>query len=341
MNATVRSAIALALALGVLALFVLAVGWEDVFAATARASLSVYALAFLASAFVLIARSYVWHRLLGAVDRPRPYWLIGGVYLTATFAKYVTPYGQVASGVGTAAVVSRYYESAYEESLAGVVSADFLTYLPYYSFGLVGLALLVASGPVPAALLEFGAPAVALVVVAAVGLATVWTRRSLVIRGLLRVGTALQGVVARISPTRAAALEREALRERLRGFYVTLDLLSGDRRTVAVAVLVAHLGWLGLAAALHFSALSVGVELPAAVVLLTVALSKLGFLVPTPGGVGGVEIALAGVLFALTPVGGAAATAIAILYRFGTYWFTVLVGGVTSVALAATDPTPP
>ncbi len=336
-----RIVVAFTLSLFVLAVFVFLVGWEEVVMATARASPAIFALAFLGTAWCLVARAFVWHEILAVVDTRRPYWLVGGVFLTAMFAKYVTPYGQVTSGVGVAAVVSRYYESAYEESLAGIVTADFLNYVPYYTFGGIGLAYVVLAGISP---VELGAylPAVSVTVVLTILLAvTLWRLRARLRRGLTAIVSGGADALGLQVATPTRMVERIDLQRRFEGFYLTLGLVSRHRRTVLLAAGFAHLAWLGLAAALFFSALALGVDLALPLVMVCVALSKVGFVVPTPGGIGGVEIALAGVLFLLTPMGGVTATAAAILYRFATYWFTILIGGCTSIALTVIDPTPP
>ncbi|WP_331235491.1 lysylphosphatidylglycerol synthase transmembrane domain-containing protein [Natronorarus salvus] len=336
-----RALLALGLALLVLGLFVLVVGWEEVLGAIRHASLRIYALAFVATVGCLLCRAYVWHRVLAIVDRPRPYWLVVSVFLAGTFGKYVLPYGQVTSGVGVAAVVSRYYDSEYEEGLAAVVSADFLNYLPYYTLGAVGVGYLLHTGSSPVALDAYLRPAgVALAVVGLV-LVVVWHRRDGIRSGAIGAVASLRGAVSGVSPRVARQLRRENLERRFEGFSETLELVSRNRRSGAVAVLSAHVAWLGLAGALYATAHAVGSPLPFGLAILGVALSKLGFLVPTPGGVGGVEIALASVLVLVAPIGFATATAIAILYRFATYWFTILVGGATSVALTLKDPTPP
>jgi glycosyltransferase 2 family protein len=337
----IRAGVALGLALLVLVVFIMAVGWEGVFEAAAAASLSVYALAFLATCGTLVARTVVWHKLLGVVDKPRPYWLIGGIFLTSMFAKYVTPYGQVASGMGIAAVVSRYYESAYEESLAGVVSADFLNYLPYYTLGGSGLLWLLFAGVVEP---EVSATTIAGIggVVGVMGLGYIaWLHRGALVAAGIPIGARIRAAVAVVSTEIADRLRWANIARRFEGFYTTLELLSQDRRTIVLAFAWAHIGWLGLAAALYLSALAVGVQLGVATVFVALAFSKLGFIMPTPGGVGGVEIALAAVLAAISPMGFAVATATAILFRFATYWFTVAVGGVTSMALTLKDPLPP
>lgn len=336
-----RAAIALGLALTLLGLFVFAVGWEEVFGFAREASLPIYGVAFVASLFTLVSRSYVWYRVLGVVDKPRPYWLVGSVFLTAMFAKYVTPYGQVTSGVGIAAIVSRYYESTYEESLAAIVSADFLNYVPYYSFGTVGVVYLVfvESPSVDVVGYALRGGVIIGVLMILLVLAGLW--RTQLNTWLTAILVRLQRLVRVVSPARAKAFERENVRRRLAGFYHTFELLSRDRRTMILAAVFGHVAWVGLAGALYFSALAIGVDLPIGLVFLAVALSKLGFLMPTPGGVGGVEIAMASVLYVISPMGMSLATATAILYRVSTYWCTVGIGGLTSIALTVKDPLPP
>ena len=336
-----KGILAIGLALVVLGIFVIVVGWEEVLGAAARADLVIYGGAFVAMLWCLFHRSMVWHKLLEQVDTRRPYWLVSAVFLTAMFAKYVTPYGQVASGVGMAAVVSRYYESKYEESLAAIVSADFLNYLPYYTFGGLGLLYLISMEAPLVDPREYAVPLVILVGVVGLFIVTVWTQRAFVSNGIVRGAAVIERAISRISERHADMVRPENIERRLEGFYVTLDLVSRDRPTLLAALGFAHLAWLGLAGALFFSALAVGVRLPIGLVLLAVALSKFGFLMPSPGGVGGVEIALATALFLITPMGFAVSTAVAILYRFSTYWFTVLIGGIASVGLTMSDPTPP
>ena len=336
-----RAALAILLALGLLALFITAVGWSEVLGAMERASLTVYAGAFLASLVCFGFRSAVWDRVLTVVDRPRPYWLILGMFMTASFLKYVTPYGQVASGVGSAAIVNRYTDATYEESLAAVLSSDFINYLPYYTFGSVGAVYVFVIYSPPIDLGGYLLTALAVVAVVALISAVVWFLRARATAGLVRLVVGFRRLVGVVSESKAALLTRENVSSRLEGFYTTLELVSKNRREMVIALVFGHLGWLGLATALYATALALNSPVPFGVAMLVVAVSKVGFLIPTPGGIGGVEATLAAALYLVMPVTVAVATAIAILYRFATYWFTVLLGGLTSMALTIDDPLPP
>lgn len=327
-----RVLVAFGLALLLIALFVAVVGWEDVLGAAAAADLMVYGLAFLTSAGALCCRGVAWHQVLNAVDKVSAR-LVAGLFLTSMFVKYVTPYGQVTSGPGVAAIVPQYTDLSYEESLAAIVAGDFINYLPYYTCGAVGAGYFLVRRS-PSFDVRFYAVPVALLVAVAGGfLAALWFRRDLVERLIVRLTGGIRRLVAVVSERRAEAISREGVRNRLEGFYTTLDLVSTDRTAVAVALVFGHLGWLGLAATLYFTASALGTPIPFGIAILGVALSKVGFLVPAPGGLGGVELTLASVLFLITGMNAATATAAAILYRFATYWFTVGVGGLTSMGL--------
>ena len=338
-----RAALAFGIAITLIVLFVAAVGWEDVFVAARQATLWVYGLAFLASLACLGFRSIVWARVLGVIlDRTVSMTLVAGIFLTAMFVKYVTPYGQLASTPGIAAVLPRYMDLSFEEGFATVVSADFLNYLPYYTFGGVGLAYFVlVHTPAGAGLpidTEYVLAVAMLVAVIASVLAVLWFRRGLIESGLVTILTPLRRLVATVSERRAQALQPENVEERLQGFYTTLDLVSRDRRAMLTALVFAHAGWLGYATALYLTAYAIGEPIPFGLAMLAMALSKFGFLVPAPGGLGGVEIALATVLFLITGMPTATAVATAILFRFATYWFTILVGGLSSILLTVHDP---
>jgi uncharacterized membrane protein YbhN (UPF0104 family) len=70
--------------------------------------------------------------------------------------------------------------------------------------------------------------------------------------------------------------------------------------------------------------------------LFIVPVGGLATVVPLPGGIGGVEFAVAGMVIALTTIDPAVVGAMVLLYRVCVYWFLVLVGGA-SLFLAATS----
>jgi uncharacterized protein (TIRG00374 family) len=82
---------------------------------------------------------------------------------------------------------------------------------------------------------------------------------------------------------------------------------------------------------LYTSGLALGVDIPLALVVLLVLLGHLVAALPLPGGLGGVEIVLAGLLTALVGVEAAVAAGVVLLYRLASYWFLILVGVAAAV----------
>lgn len=186
------------------------------------------------------------------------------------------------------------------------------------------------TGELGAYVLAFGALLVAVFTIAS----TVFYRRSFVERSVFVFVEAFQLIVGRISGRIYEALERDEMSDRVSGFYETIDLLAAHRRDVAIAAVVAHVAMIFFLLPVYTTALALGHPIPFAAVALIVAISKLGALVPMPGGLGGVEVATAGAIYLVAGFGIEVATTIALLYRLCTYWFTVAVGGVSTVYLS-------
>jgi uncharacterized protein (TIRG00374 family) len=119
-----------------------------------------------------------------------------------------------------------------------------------------------------------------------------------------------------------------AVRERVDDLYAAFGRIAEDRHALAQAVAFAYVGWVFFALPLYFAGRALAVPIDPLVVLFVVPASTLAGLVPSPGGLGGVEVALVGLLVAVVPgIGFAPAFAVALVYRFASYWFALAVGG--------------
>jgi uncharacterized protein (TIRG00374 family) len=83
--------------------------------------------------------------------------------------------------------------------------------------------------------------------------------------------------------------------------------------------------------ALSASALALDAAVPFGVVLFAVPASLLVDVRPLPGGLGGVEFVLAGMLAALAGLDLGVAAAVTLRYRLCSYWFVVAVGDVAAL----------
>lgn len=121
-----------------------------------------------------------------------------------------------------------------------------------------------------------------------------------------------------------------SLRERMRGLNTAFERIAAEPRTLAHALVYAYVGWVFFALPLYFAALAIGVELTLLLVFFVVPASTLAGLVPSPGGLGGVEAALLVLLVGLGGLGHAPALAAALLYRVESYAFALVAGGVAA-----------
>lgn len=279
-----RIALGFVLALCVLAVLLFVIGGHDVLAQFQRADRRFLALGVCSGLLALTFRGIVWERFLAVVDRSITRRRIAAVFLTAMFIKYVTPYGQLATEPFVAYLVARGESIAFEDGLAGVLSADLLNYVPYYTFGFLALGAITIEGTLGdglgTQLIAFSGVFLALVAIVAVAI----RRPKIVYRLVLTLTNALHRLTSRFTTRFDDHLKATAVRARLDGFYESLEQITTDRPTLLVAVLAAHLGMAFLMLPVYFGGLAIGYELALPIVALVVALGKLGSVVPAPGG---------------------------------------------------------
>jgi glycosyltransferase 2 family protein len=325
-----RIGVGFVFAVFLLAILIHTVGSEDLLAELFSANPATLALGVLSGLLALTFRGVVWEQFLSLVDEGLSRTQIGGLFLTAMFLKYITPYGQIATEPLVAYLVSKDESMAYEDGLASVLSADLLNYVPYYTFGFVAFGLLTVGDALGDGLIDqfvaFGALFFTLVGIVAL----VVYRPSIVYAVVVGLTSLVRRLVGRFTSRFDDPLAPESVRDRLDGFYRTVETISADRRTLLIAVVAAHLGMVFLMLPVYIGAIALGYQLPFAVVAVAVAFGKLGSVVPAPGGTGGVEAMVTATLTTLGGLEPAAALTIALIYRLCTYWLTVTVGGAAA-----------
>jgi hypothetical protein len=285
----------------------------------ADAKLRWVAIACVSTLVCLCCWARAWQVVLREVDIEVPFGRLVVTYFAATFANYVTPLGQAGGEPFIAYVLSRDTGASYEDSLASVVTADLLNLLPFFTFAAGGLSFLLLRAELPEATrpLAFGLLALA-IGVPAIAVSGWWFREK--VRG---------GAVRLVAPVarRTSRLSVEGVRERIDDLYTAFGRIAQDPAALVEAVFFAYVGWVFFALPLYFAGLALELPVDPLLMLFIVPASTLAGLTPSPGGLVGVEVALVGLLVALTPVGAAAAFAIALVYRLASYWFALAVGG--------------
>lgn len=255
------------------------------------------------------------------------------VYASAIFFNGLTPFAQVGGEALSAAVVSRSTDAEYETGLAALTTVDLVNLLPSPLFAFAGLVSLVAAGERSA---EFRLATLAVLgaslAAAVVGLLA-WHFRAGVGQWLARAGVGAVATVNRL--TGRVVTDGSRLTARIESYLAGVERVFGDRRRLAACLGLSTAGWACLVLAFSLSLRAVGHPVPVGLAAFVLPVGLLAIAVPLPGGVGGIEAALVGLLVAIGAVPVASATAGVVLYRGVTYWLPLLFGGAVTAALTA------
>jgi uncharacterized protein (TIRG00374 family) len=335
MRLDVRATVAgFAGALVVLGLLAWLVGIDELLTTLAMADRSGIAGVLAAGLVWLVAWALALATVLSALDAPISAPRAVAVYAGVLFSNNVTPFGQAGGEPISALLISESADTPYENALAAIASADSINFVPSTALALIG----VTYYSVAAAAGDELRLATAAVVVLAVGIPVAgylgWRNRKRVEAGIARTLTPVARAIGKRVP-RLSAPTRQAIENRVDGFFRSLEDVAGDRQSLAVAIGLSTLGWVAQATALWFALSAIGATAPYVAVLVAVPVGAIASITPLPGGLGGVEAALIGLLVPLAGVSAATAAAAVALHRGAVYWLPTFIGGGVAAALAA------
>ncbi|MFC7080002.1 lysylphosphatidylglycerol synthase transmembrane domain-containing protein [Halorussus caseinilyticus] len=319
---TLKVVVGFGVAVVLLYFFGRVIGWGEILRTLRRAQPVWLGVACLSTVVSLVIWAKSWDVILCAVGIDVPFWKIVVTYFAATFADYATPFGKAGGGPFIAYVLAADTEANYQDSLASVVTADLLNLLPFFTFAGLGTVALLIQGEIPrqAEMLVAGLGTLAIVL-------------PLAIYGSYRHRNFVERLVVKVLSPVAARTDRidaESVRDRIGEFYGLVDRIADSRRQLGYTLVLAYVGWLFFAAPLYLAGRTLGVHLNPMLVLFVVPASSLAGIVPTPGGVGGVEFALVGLLVALAALQTDLAASVALVYRVASYWFALALGGLAA-----------
>ncbi len=260
------------------------------------------------------------------------------VNAAAAFFNHVSPVGQAGGEPATAYLLTRSIGSDYEVNLAAVASHDAINVVPSVSLAAVGAAYYATTATIDPDLRVLFAGVVAVAVSLPGVVAVAWRRRHGIERAVLGAATRVLEVADRIAdavPLLPAPPDPDVLADQLEGFLSSLAIVARNRRRLAAAVAFSAAGWGVQAVGLWLSVLAVGGSIPLVVPFFVVPLGATASVVPTPGGLGGVEVASVGLLALLTGLDAGTATAAVAIHSVGGYLLTSAVGAAAAGALGA------
>ncbi|WP_049926233.1 lysylphosphatidylglycerol synthase transmembrane domain-containing protein [Natronomonas moolapensis] len=300
---------------------VLFVDLSETFAVVRDSDRRYVSVLFVSMTVATLMRGYVYVRLLSLVGFDgglrRGLWL----FLVYTVFRYTLPYAMAGTQTVLAYLSSRDERVDVEHAFGAVLVADILVYVPHFTLGAVGIAAY--SGAVPdGTLVSTGLLLGGLVAVLCLG----YYQRWIVYRAFERVTDLANAVLTRVGGTSTVGGA-----SRVSSFYESIDRISASRRATASGVVFGHLGMAFLMLPLTVAGYAVGVTIPIELAAGIVMTTKFSGVLPTPGGVGGIEAIMIAMLVGVGDIGGASAAAVTLLYRLSTYWYLLLLGGIAAL----------
>lgn len=324
-----------ALALAVLVVFVRAVGPGRVATDLAGVRGSWAALAVALALATFLAWSESLRQLYLGADTDVAHTRFRLAFLSGVFAKQVLPAGNASGPAFIAYAVNTESDNRYEYDLAVATVGELSNLGASLVVATAGIVALLFAGGGTNALLGFGAIVVGTGAVAVSGLlALLFLRRSAFDALVRRLGWLVRATAGRRSGRIAAAVAPARVDAWLDGFGRPLAALATDRRALGLGLSYSLVGWLSLSLCFVASGLALGHGLPVVLGLFVVPVGGFASAFPLPGGVGGIEVAMAALVVALVGTELVAATATVLLFRLASFWLVLAVGGLASVYLS-------
>lgn len=276
----------------------------------------------------------VLHRLMGPGPPEVGVREIGPLFFSAHFAKSIAPMGSIAGAPYLAYILERVRAVQFERGLAGVVASDLVGLVPLLTFGVGGLVSIATAGRLTPFLGGLVVGTVAAVIAFGAILILIVYKRETAELALIAVIRPFQALIARRRPAWSERLTDEVLGTRVGRFYETFDRIVDPPLRLVGALLLAFVA-VGLTILpLTVLGQAIGAPIPIEVAIVVVPVSALASVVPTPGGIGAVEVTMSELLFALGHLDRPAAIAVTLLYRLVAFWIPLTIGALATASLA-------
>lgn len=276
----------------------------------------------------------VLHRLMGPGPPEVGVREIGPLFFSAHFAKSIAPMGSIAGAPYLAYILERVRAVRFERGLAGVVASDLVGIVPLITFGVGGLVSIATAGRLTPFLGGLVVGAVGAVIAFGALLVLLVYKREAAELALIAVIRPFQGLVARRRPTWSERISDEIVGVRVGRFYEAFDRIVDPPVRLVGALLLAFVA-VGLSIVpLTVLGQAMGAPIPIEIAIVVVPISALASVVPTPGGIGAVEVTMSELLFALGHLDRSTAIAVTLLYRLVAFWIPLAIGALATASLA-------
>ncbi len=256
------------------------------------------------------------------------------VFSGVLFANNVTPFGQAGGEPISGLLISRATDRRYETGLAAIASVDALNFVPSIILAVCGMGYLFVTTTFVGDLWYAAGTVLALAVLVPAIAYLGWQYRYRLQRAVVAVVAPVVRTV-RHTLLRRKPLGQAAIERRIQGFFTAIERVGSTPRELGLALGLSSLGWLAQAACLWLSLLALDHVVSPGVVLIAIPLGAIAGVTPLPGGLGGVDLVLIGVLHELVTINQPTIAAAVLIHRSAIYLFPTIVGGGVTAAIAS------
>lgn len=246
------------------------------------------------------------------------------LFLGSIFLNKLTPFGQAGGDIPSGYLLAKDCNIRTETGVAAITSVNTINKISGIGLGLIGLITLDG--------VLFTRPGHA---------AVIWSVISVGAGGLIFIGWRFRWqvipiAIALITPPIStitdwlpvvSIINQEAVKSRIEGFVHAIERIGVGQTAIWVVVL-GITGQLAVSVALWAVIRSLGLTVPVAAAVVTVPVARVAAITPTPGGMGAVEVTLAGVLVIITGIKAVQAGTAALIYQLVAFWLPLFPGGV-------------
>jgi len=318
-------------AVAILAVFTYLVGWNQVWSVLKTAEPMLVFMAVVAGVTATLARGVTWKLMLEAYGFEYSFGELFRIYYAGSLANNVTPLGQLGGEPFISYLLSRSSDTAYERHFGAIFSADLLNAAPFYSLSVIGVVFFLLRYPFTPIVSLLAAVVLSIIAAIVVFLVLTWYRRDMV-KGIAHgLERSVRFLIWFITGRRRFSEAEMSLGDRIDSFYATVREGLMFRDAVSSSLIVSHAARFLDVVSVYAAVLALGVKPGFLPILFVVPISSLAFYIPLPGGLGGLDVALAWLLVLLADLPIAVASATVVIYRLSTYGFIVGVGGLSTL----------
>jgi glycosyltransferase 2 family protein len=284
--------------------------------------------------------------LLDRSETPIEGWRFRGAYLASFFAKQIIPIGRASSPFLLAHIVSSEMSTDRDQTLGAALVIEVLNLTASLSLGFIGLVFIALQGQPIMAFISVPSLHIAILLTGGflAATTTLYRYKHLFLRPITIVGIRLLSLLRVLSGNRTQRLHlrlhpiqarmrfiREYLHLRVHSYSTEASLVLENRRQIGLAFGWSVVGWICFCLPLYASFLALDRHISILLPLFLIPASGVARVIPLPGGLGGVEVVLGGMIIALTGIDAGTAGGVVLLYRLLSYWGILVVGGLYSV----------